>query len=172
MSSGPSGKKRSSRSKSQAKTASTSSRSAASEVTEKAVAAPTSLFPVVGIGASAGGLTAVTELLKELRAGIGAAIVVIQHLDPEHGSLTREILSRITPLPVSEVTDGMRIEPGHVYVIPPNCSLRLEHEFLKLSPRAKGRQHLEHSRSGHRYANTTRVGQGFRGPSGDFLRRP
>jgi two-component system CheB/CheR fusion protein len=59
------------------------------------MAAPSSLVPVVGIGASAGGLAAVTELLKELSPGIRSAVVVIQHLDPDHGSLTSEILSRI-----------------------------------------------------------------------------
>jgi two-component system CheB/CheR fusion protein len=85
------------------------------DVTEEAPAVPSSLFPIVGIGASAGGLAAVTELLKELPRGIGAAVVIIQHLDPEHGSLSGEILSRISPLPVSEVTDGMGVERGHVY---------------------------------------------------------
>jgi two-component system CheB/CheR fusion protein len=112
------------------------------DVTEKASAVPSSLFPIVGIGASAGGLAAVTELLKELPRGIGAAVVIIQHLDPEHGSLSGEILSRISPLPVSEVTDGMGVERGHVYVIPPNRDLRLERGLLKLSPRVKGRRHL------------------------------
>lgn len=112
------------------------------EVTETAAEVSSFLFPVVGIGASAGGLAAVTELLKELPRGIGAAVVIIQHLDPEHGSLSGEILSRISPLPVSEVTDGMGIERGHVYVIPPNRDLRLEQGLLKLSPRVKGRRHL------------------------------
>src|SRR5688500_11655671 len=51
-------------------------------------------FPVVGIGASAGGLTAVSELLRHLPDGTRAAIVIIQHLDPKHGSLTADILSR------------------------------------------------------------------------------
>ena len=99
-------------------------------------------FPVIGIGASAGGLTAVTELLKHLPIKIGMAVVVIQHLDPKHGSLTAEILSRISPMPVAEVKDGMRIQPDHVYVIPPNYSLRLSKGVLKLSPRTEARQHL------------------------------
>ncbi len=124
------------------KTTSPPARGTASEIAKKALAAPSSLFPVVGIGASAGGLAAVTELLKELPPGIRSAVVVIQHLDPEHGSLTAGILSRISRLPVTEAGDGMPIEPGHVYVIPPNSTLRLERGLLTLSPRAKGRQHL------------------------------
>ena len=102
----------------------------------------TSSFPVIGIGASAGGLTAVTQLLKHLPARIGMAVVVIQHLDPKHGSLTAEILSRISPMPVAEVKDGTRIQPDNVYVIPPNYNLRLSKGVLKLSPRLEARQHL------------------------------
>ena len=102
----------------------------------------TSSFPVIGIGASAGGLTAVTQLLKNLPSRIGMAVVIIQHLDPKHGSLTAEILSRISPMPVAEVKDGTRIQPDQVYVIPPNNNLRLSKGVLKLSPRLEGRQHL------------------------------
>src|SRR5262245_4402516 len=102
-----------------------------------------SAFPVVGIGASAGGLTAVTQLLKYLPPKIGMAVVVIQHLDPKHGSLTAEILARTSTMPVAEVTDGMRIEADHVYVIPPNSNLRLTKGVLRLSPRTIARgQHL------------------------------
>ena len=101
-----------------------------------------SAFPVVGVGASAGGLSAVTHLLKQLPAETGVAIVVIQHLDPKHESLTAEILSRISPMPVSEVRDRTRIERNHVYVIPPNRNLRLSKEFLTLSPRVASAQHL------------------------------
>src|SRR5690242_8167493 len=140
--SGPSRNKRPARRKSKGRTSPMRPDGAPPEVTETAAEVSSFLFPVVGIGASAGGLAAVTELLKELPRGIGAAVVIIQHLDPEHGSLSGEILSRISPLPVSEVTDGMGIERGHVYVIPPNRDLRLEQGLLKLSPRVKGRRHL------------------------------
>jgi chemotaxis response regulator CheB len=58
------------------------------------------------VGASAGGLAAVTDLLKHLPPGIGAAFVIIQHLDPRHESLTTGILSRVSPIPVKEVEDG------------------------------------------------------------------
>ena len=77
-------------------------------------------FPVVGVGASAGGLSALTDLLKRLPAETGVAVVVIQHLDPKHESLTAEILSRTSPMPVSEVRDRTRLERNHVYMIPPN----------------------------------------------------
>ena len=135
-----SGHKPAARSTSTSKKASARSRRASA--VEKTAAPRPTLCPVVGIGASAGGLAAVTELLKELPRGIGAAVVVIQHLDPDHGSLTAEILSRAGPLPVSEATDGMPAEAGQVYVIPPNRSLRLKQGLLRLSPRAKGRTHL------------------------------
>jgi two-component system CheB/CheR fusion protein len=89
-------------------------------------------------------LAAVTELLKHLPpTGVGAAIVIIQHLDPKHGSLTTDILSRVSPMRVDEVTDGMRIQRNHVYVIPPNSNMRLLNGVLKLTPRAETRgQHL------------------------------
>src|SRR5688572_2273895 len=69
-----------------------------------------SAFPVVGVGASAGGLSAVTHLLEQLPAETGLAVVVIQHLDPKHESLTAEILSRTSPMPVSEVRVRTRVE--------------------------------------------------------------
>jgi len=110
---------------------------------EAATTAISSSFPVVGVGASAGGLAAVTELLKHLPPALGAAIVVIQHLDPKHGSLTTEILSRVSSMPVAEVRDGMRAQHGHVYVIPPNRNMTLSRGVLKLSPRSEARgQHL------------------------------
>ena len=68
--------------------------------------------------------------------------VTIQHLDPKHGSLA-DILSRVSPMPVDEVRDGMRIQPSHVYVIPPNSNMGLAGSVLKLSPRTETRgQHL------------------------------
>src|SRR5689334_12688480 len=81
-------------------------------------------FPVVGIVASAGGVAVVTQLLNHLRVGIGIAVVVIQHLDPKHGSLAADILSRSCRMPVAEIQHGVQIEAGRVYVIPPNIILR------------------------------------------------
>src|SRR5467141_3964327 len=70
-------------------------------------------FPIVGIGASAGGLEAFTQLLRALPADTGMAFAFVQHLDPTHPSLLTEILSRATVMPVSEVTDQITAEPNH-----------------------------------------------------------
>ncbi len=92
-------------------------------------------FPVVGVGASAGGLDAFTRLLKNLPADTGMAFVLVQHLDPRHVSLLPELLARATAMPVAEISDGTRIAPNHVYVMPPNFSLALLHGVLHLMPR-------------------------------------
>ncbi len=95
-------------------------------------------FPVVGVGASAGGLDAFTKLLKNLPADTGMAFVLVQHLDPKHLSLLPELLGRASPMPVTEISDGTRIVPNHVYVMPPNYSLALLHGVLHLMPRPDG----------------------------------
>ncbi|BBD68162.1 signal transduction histidine hinase [Nostoc commune NIES-4072] len=95
------------------------------------------LFPIVGIAASAGGLEAFTQLLKYLLTDTGMAFVLIQHLDPNHKSLLSEILARTTQMPVTEVQDGVTIEPNKVYVIPPNTKMMLSGGVLQLSPREK-----------------------------------
>jgi chemotaxis methyl-accepting protein methylase/signal transduction histidine kinase/chemotaxis response regulator CheB len=97
-------------------------------------------FPIVGVGASAGGLEAFSELLHQIAehdAGHddGMALVLIQHLDPTHTSFLREALVKTTKLPVQQAEDGMRVEPGHVYVIPPNASLGIRGGRLTLAPR-------------------------------------
>src|SRR6202140_4577448 len=84
------------------------------------VTAATESFPIVGIGASAGGLEAFTKLLSHLPTDTGMAFVLLQHLDPKHASMSSEILSRATRIPVAEVTNGMRVKPNCIYVIPPN----------------------------------------------------
>ncbi|MBE9186240.1 PAS domain-containing protein [Microcoleus sp. LEGE 07076] len=94
-------------------------------------------FPIVGIAASAGGLEAFTELLSHLPVDTGMAFVLIQHLAPDHKSLLTEILARQTKMPVSEVKDGMAIEPNQVYIIPPNTKMVLCKGVLQLSPREK-----------------------------------
>ena len=96
-------------------------------------------FPVVGIGASAGGLEAVTELLKHLPAETGMAYVFIQHLDPHHKSNLPAILARSTGLLVAEATDGVRLEPDHLYIMPPDRDMAIFHRAISLSPRATGR---------------------------------
>src|ERR1700733_8058974 len=82
-----------------------------------------SLPNVVGVGASAGGLEAFTELLEHLPDDTGMAFVLIQHLDPKHESHLTELLSKTSKMPVSEVKGETRIEANHVYVIPPQCNL-------------------------------------------------
>ena len=96
-------------------------------------------FPIVGIGASAGGLEAFTHLLTHLPADTGMAFVLVQHLDPNHPSQLTHLLSKVTPLPVQEVKNGMTIKPNHIYVIPPNANMDLAQGKLKLTPRGKMR---------------------------------
>jgi two-component system CheB/CheR fusion protein len=93
------------------------------------------LFPIVGIGASAGGLEAFSQLLKHLPVDTGMAFVLIQHLTPNHKSQLSEILARTTQMPVIEVQDGMMVEPNHVYIIPPNSKMTLAKNLLRLAPR-------------------------------------
>ena len=100
-------------------------------------------FPIVGIGASAGGLEAFGALLAALPAHPGVAFVFIQHLDPKHQSLLPEILSRPTRMEVREAQEGMRVRPDHVYIIPPNTNLTISRGTLRVLPRSTTRgQHL------------------------------
>ncbi len=94
-------------------------------------------IPVVGIGASAGGLEVFKLLLADLPGDTGFAIVFIQHLDPNHHSLLAEILRRATVMPVAEAADGMPVEANHVYVIPANVDLTIAYGALKLAPRTQ-----------------------------------
>jgi two-component system, chemotaxis family, CheB/CheR fusion protein len=96
-------------------------------------------FPIVGIGASAGGLEAFSHLLQPLPEDTGMAFVLVQHLAPEHASLLSEILTRTTTMAVHEVQDGVKILPNSVYVIPPNTLMTLEEGCLKLQPRQRTR---------------------------------
>ena len=96
---------------------------------------PNELFPVVGIGASAGGLEAFMQLLSHLPIDTGMAFVIIQHMLPTQDSALSEILARSTQMPVHEVASGMQIAPNQVYVIPPNVSMTIDRGVLKLTPR-------------------------------------
>ena len=80
-------------------------------------------FDIVALAASAGGLTALIEVLSNLPANFRAAIVVVQHLDPRHPSLMAEILSRRTPLKVVQANAGDELTPGTVYIAPQNKNL-------------------------------------------------
>ncbi|MEI2582593.1 chemotaxis protein CheB [Scytonema sp. PRP1] len=94
------------------------------------------LFPVVGIGGSAGGLEAFTQLLNYLPTNTGMAFVIIQHMPPKQESALSLILSRATRMPVHEVQDGMAVAPNQVYVIPPNAGMTIVQGVLKLTPRS------------------------------------
>jgi len=91
------------------------------------------LFPVVGLGASAGGLDAFQKFFGAMPASSGMAFVLIQHLDPTHTSMMRELLSGHTLMPVVEASDGMPLEPDHVYLIPPGAYLAIDDWALRLS---------------------------------------
>jgi two-component system, chemotaxis family, CheB/CheR fusion protein len=92
-------------------------------------------YPIVGVGASAGGLEAFLELLKALPSDTGLAFVLVQHLDPGHESLLARLLSSATLMSVREVEDGMAVEPDHVYVIPPNKTMGIRNGTLHLIAR-------------------------------------
>src|SRR5438309_5640933 len=96
-------------------------------------------FPIVGIGASAGGLEAFSELLAHLSGDAAMAFVLVQHLDPKYPSILSEILSRTTRMPVVEVKNGMSVELGHVYVMPPSTRMTIVAGVLNLTPRSDDR---------------------------------
>jgi two-component system CheB/CheR fusion protein len=97
--------------------------------------------PIIGLGASAGGLEALEAFLQGVPEASGLAFVVVQHLDPTHEALLGELLQRKTRLPVVEVRDHTRVERDHVYVIPPNRDMTVLHGVLHLfvpaSPRGQ-----------------------------------
>jgi two-component system CheB/CheR fusion protein len=89
-------------------------------------------FPIVGLGASAGGLEALELFFRHVPKGSGLAYVVVQHLDPTRDDLLVELLQRGTTLPVIQIKDRMTIAPNRIYVIPPNRDLSLLHGVLHL----------------------------------------
>ena len=89
---------------------------------------------IVGIGASAGGLEAIRELVKSLPDDINACYVIVQHMSPDHKSLLRQLIARETSHEVMDVTDGIPITPGKIYVTPPNADVQLVGGALKLLP--------------------------------------
>jgi chemotaxis response regulator CheB len=91
--------------------------------------------PIVGIGASAGGLKSIFELIAGIPASTGMAYVFVQHLDPRHGSDLAKILSKRTAFPVEEVVEGVEISPDHLYVIIPNTTLTISNDVLRLRSR-------------------------------------
>ena len=117
-----------------ARAVSSVSAAAAAEPAAEECASGSSLR-IVGVGASAGGLEAFTELLSHLPDNTGMAFVLIQHLDPKHESHLTELLSKESRMPVSEVKNETRVEANHVYVIPPRYNLGISGGVLLIPPR-------------------------------------
>lgn len=108
---------------------------AAKSISESSKKAKENGFPIVGVGASAGGLEAFNELLRNVRSDLGIAFVLVPHLDPTHASAMSELLSKATKMPVVEVEQGMRVRPNHAYVIPPGQEMSIKGGVLQLEPR-------------------------------------
>jgi two-component system CheB/CheR fusion protein len=100
-----------------------------------APATDSNIFPIVAIGASAGGLEACVGLLKALPRDLGMAYVIIMHLDPVRESALAEILVRATEMPVIVIDENLQVEPDHVYVIPKNCEITIEKTKLHMADR-------------------------------------
>jgi two-component system, chemotaxis family, CheB/CheR fusion protein len=107
--------------------------------TTKAKSEPASIshFPVVAIGASAGGLDAMMELLSHLPSDTGMAFIYVQHLSPDHKSILAEILSKKTEMKVQEIHDMAIIKPNNVFVIPYNKEIQVIDGHIKLIPRSE-----------------------------------
>jgi two-component system CheB/CheR fusion protein len=89
-------------------------------------------FTIVGVGASAGGVEALTEFLAGLSPTPGIAFLLVQHRDPGHASLLAEILSKSSPIPVVEIQDGVMLEVDRVYIIPADCTVATIDTALQL----------------------------------------
>lgn len=89
-------------------------------------------FPIVALGASAGGLEAFERFLKAAAEDLGCAFILISHLDPTHTSLLPELLQKYTRMPVVQITDATVVVPNHVYIIPPNKNLSILNGVLQL----------------------------------------
>ncbi|HSF88833.1 MAG TPA: chemotaxis protein CheB, partial [Saprospiraceae bacterium] len=105
-------------------------------VKPKPLPASASHFPIVAIGASAGGLEAMMELLKYLPSNTGMAFIYVQHLSPDHKSLLTEILSKKTKMKVQEIDDMDKIKPDNVFIIPYNKGIEVTDGHIKLIPRS------------------------------------
>ena len=103
-----------------------------SAIREAPAPPPSAAFPIVGIGASAGGLEALEQFMQRVPAGSGMAFVIVQHLDPTRKGLMVELLQRSTQMKVMQVKDRTRVKPDCVYVIPPNKDMSILHGVLHL----------------------------------------
>ena len=96
-------------------------------------------FTIVAIGASAGGLEAITILLQNLSSNTGMAYIYVQHLSPDHKSMLTSLLSKKTEMKVHEVEDMEKMEPNNVYVIPYDKEIEVTNGHIKLIPRPKNK---------------------------------
>lgn len=96
------------------------------------------VFPIVAIGASAGGLEAISILFKNLPATTGMAFIYVQHLSPDHKSFLTSILSKLTPMKVQEIENMEHILPNTIYVIPPNKGIEVIDGHIQVFPRRTG----------------------------------
>ncbi|MCH8567131.1 MAG: hypothetical protein LAT67_02650 [Balneolales bacterium] len=106
-----------------------------SGITKGSKSKSANLFPVVGIGASAGGLAAFKAFIKAVPEDSGMAFIIVQHLDPDHESLLPDILRKGTQIPVTEVFEDCLFEPNHIYVMPSNKMMVTSRGKLRLEPR-------------------------------------
>src|SRR5262249_14271550 len=96
-------------------------------------------FPIIGIGASAGGLEALTQLLGHLPQESGMARLILQHPHPKHESRLTDLLAKVTRIPVLEAAHGLSVRPDHIYVIPPNANMAIAEGRLHITPRPETR---------------------------------
>src|SRR3569623_110232 len=90
-------------------------------------------FPVIAIGASAAGSAPIIELIRALPATIPAAVVIVQPLAQQRDSGLAALLAKATVIPVLEISDGLRLHPGHIHIFPPDRELELEQGVFRLS---------------------------------------
>ena len=108
-------------------------------LSSKKVKASEDSFPVVAIGASAGGLEAITQLLQNLSPITGMAFIYVQHLSADHKSMLTHLLSKVTQMQVQEIDDMEKMKPNNVYVIPNDKEIEVTNGHIKLIPRPKKR---------------------------------
>ncbi|MDC7996512.1 chemotaxis protein CheB [Gilvibacter sediminis] len=96
-------------------------------------------FNIVGIGASAGGLRALTAFFENMPTNTGTSFVVVQHLSPDHKSLMSELLGKSTSLAITEVRESTKVKPNNIYLIPPGKNIRLKSNTLELTDKPTDR---------------------------------
>lgn len=116
-------------------------------------------FPVVGIGASAGGLDAFKTLLNAIPKDSGMAYVLLQHLAPDHESMLPEILQKVTKVPVLEISDKVQVKPNHIYVMPSNKVMIANNGALLLAARDRATNHEDRLPIDHFFKSLAEVYQ-------------